>query len=351
MDEIPVSDADTAIQLPTPPYPWQEALWESLATRLQSDSLAHAFLLSGAAGIGKFQFLRQFARLILCVQANDGQACGHCHNCQLNKQAEHPDIMILAPEEGARDISINQIRELGDFVSHTSHSGLAKVVIINYAHKMNVASSNALLKTLEEPSSKTYLFLSTDLPAYLPATIRSRCQRISMAVPSLEITAAWLEQYLNPEDDATALLAATGCRPMQAIELAAAGTLKERHQFVANLLAALGNPESTEALVQQAMKIGPLTAIEYLSHCSSTLIKELAGQASTAQADAAIHQTAASFSRYELPSALTALSGIYQESLQARKQLLSTANPMPQLILESVLWHWSQLATRMQARV
>lgn len=345
-----MAETSTGMSLPSPPYPWQEALWENLARRLREDNLAHAFLLSGAAGIGKFEFLRHFARLVLCVQAVDDKPCGHCHNCQLGMQSQHPDIMIVAPEEGARDISISQIRDLGDFVSHTSHSGLAKVLIINQAHKMNVASANALLKTLEEPSRKTYLFLATDLPAYLPATIRSRCQRIGMAVPSLEITARWLEQFLGPEDDATALLAATGCRPMQAIELAATGTFKERHQFVASLLEVLARPETLESLVQQAMKIGPLVAIEYLSHCSSTLIKELAGHPSHAMADEMIHKTATRLKKYEPASALTALSSIYQESLSARKQLLSTANPMPQLILESVIWHWSQLPSRLQAK-
>jgi DNA polymerase-3 subunit delta' len=341
-------EADLDMQLPAAPYPWQEKLWSSMAERLAEDKLAHAFLLSGAAGIGKFEFLRQFARLILCLQPDANKVCGHCHNCQLGSHAEHPDIMIVAPEEGARDISISQIRDLGDFVNHTSHSGLAKVVIIDQAHRMNIASGNALLKTLEEPSQKTFLFLSTDLPGYLLATIRSRCQRISMAVPSLEITARWLEQYLGPEDDATALLAATGCRPMQAIELAASGSLQERHQFVANLLQSYASPEAADKLVNQALKIGPLTAIEYLSHCSSTLIKELASDGSNSQADELTQGAARRLRDFDGARVLKLLSGIYQESLQARKQLLSSANPMPQLILESVFWHWVQLDSRLQ---
>lgn len=344
-----MSDKELDMQLPAPPYPWQEKLWASLAERHSGGKLAHAFLLSGAAGIGKFEFLRQFARLILCLQPEDNRPCGHCHNCQLGSHSEHPDVMIVAPEEGARDISISQIRDLGDFVSHTSHSGLAKVVIINQAHRMNIASANALLKTLEEPSQKTWLFLSTDLPGYLLATIRSRCQRISMAVPSLEITARWLGQFLGPDEDATALLAATGCRPMQAIELATSGNLQERHQFVASLLQSYASPEAADKLVSQALKIGPLTAIEYLSHCSSKLIKELASDGSDSQADELTHGAAQRLRDFDAARVLKLLAGIYQESLQARKQLLSSANPMPQLILESVFWHWVQLGRRVQS--
>lgn len=318
------------------PYPWQEGLWQRLDALYRQGNLAHAYLLAGATGIGKMAFVRQFARRILCLHEAQGRACGQCQNCKLSA-SDHPDILIVAPAEGARDISIEQIRHVSDFVQHTGHSGIAKVVLIDQAHRMNNSSANALLKTLEEPSRKTYIFLVSDLPGYLSATIRSRCQRLAMAMPSLEMASQWLQDYLGGDDDATALLAAVGCRPMHALELAASGLLAERNSFREHLGKLLNGSGSPEPLVNQAMKIGPLTAIEYLLEYSSTLVKSLA--AGTEQE--AIPEVLRSASPRH--HSLQTLTRFYDESLQARRQLLSGANPNPQLIIESMLWRWSQL--------
>lgn len=318
------------------PFPWQEGLWNRLDTLYRQSNLAHAYLLAGATGIGKMAFLRQFARRMLCLHEIQGRACGQCQNCKLSA-SDHPDILIVEPAEGARDISIEQIRHVSDFVQHTGHSGVAKIVLIDQAHRMNNSSANALLKTLEEPSRNTWLFLVSDLPGYLSATIRSRCQRIAMAMPSLEMASQWLQEYLAGDDDATALLAAVGCRPMHALELAASGLLSERNTFRDRLGKLLSGTGSPEPLVSQAMKIGPLTAIEYLLEYSSTLVKALA---SGANQEVIPDQFRPAGRRHQ---SLQALTRFYDESLQARRQLLSGANPNPQLVLESMLWRWSQL--------
>ena len=315
------------------PFPWQENCWRRLLQQYQADSLPHAVLLCGPDGIGKYAMLKQFARTMLCLDPADAKPCGHCHNCQLSASGEHPDILNIAPAEGARDITVDQIRALSEFVLRTGHTGIAKVVLIREAHRMNPSAANALLKTLEEPTRNTFLFLETELPGYLSATIRSRCQRISMSLPELEASSAWLEKLLQPDDDAAALLATVGCRPMRALELAESGELQERQQFVQALGQLLQGKLGPEVLVAQGNKIGALTAIDAMSAFLSTLITERL----------ALHSKG---NRSEGLARIRSLFGLYEECLQARKQLLSAANPNAQLILESLLWHLAQLPKR-----
>jgi len=308
------------------PFPWQTKCWERLLQQYQQETLPHAILISGPAGIGKHAMLKQLARTMLCL--GDGkEACGHCHNCQLGHSGDHPDILQIEPAEGARDITIEQIRALGEFVHKTGHTGIAKIVLIRHAHRMNQSASNALLKTLEEPSAKTFLFLETELPGYLSATIRSRCQRIAMSMPELDQSARWLEQFLQENEDAGALLSATGCRPMLALELAQSGELQERQEFSSALRQLMSGKLLPENVVALGMKIGPIAAVDALSVFLSTLLSERLDK-DREESFANIQGTRGLFQ-------------LYEDCLLSRKQLLGTANPNPQLLLESLLWHLS----------
>lgn len=318
------------------PFPWQEACWNRLVQQYRDSTLPHAILLSGPGGIGKHALLRELAKYMLCLTPAEGRPCGHCHNCQLSVSGEHPDILIIGPEEGARDIKIEQIRALADFVHKTSHTGIAKVVIVQHAHQMNQSSSNALLKTLEEPTGNTFLLLESELPGYLSATIRSRCQRISLAMPDLSVSANWLAEYLQTDDDSAALLAAVGCRPMRALELAESGELHERQEFTQALSQLLEGKLPAESAVALGNKIGPLTAVEAISQFLSTLLEK---QLDTPAAN-----------RTQYASSARRLFGLYEECLQARRQLLSGANPNALLVLETLLWHLGNANSRQAAR-
>lgn len=320
------------------PYPWQRNCWLRLTQQFSNDALPHAVLLCGPGGIGKHNMLRQFARMMLCLNPDNSMPCGHCRNCQLSDSGEHPDILTVAPAEGARDIGVNQIRDLSDFVLRTSHTGIAKVVVIQDAHRMNQSAANALLKTLEEPARNTYLFLESELPGYLSATIRSRCQRIVMSLPEFETSVRWLEEFLQPDEDAAALLATVGGRPMRALELAESGELQERKEFAQGLEQLLNGNTSAENAVQLGNKLGPLIAVEALSVFLSTLITDRLSNPNRGNSDKKNN-------RAELPR-LRRFFDLYNDSLQARKQLLGTANPNPQLILESLLWRLGKLAAQ-----
>jgi DNA polymerase III subunit delta' len=104
----------------------------------------------------------------------------------------HPDLHWLFPLEDKETISIDQVREVIEAFTLTAHRGGAKVILIEPAEALTTAAANALLKTLEEPTPRGYLFLVSHQPGRLPATVRSRCQHIALRVPDAGIAAEWL---------------------------------------------------------------------------------------------------------------------------------------------------------------
>lgn len=178
--------------------PWLSGTWEGLRARIETQRFPHALLITGPAGLGKRDLVAALVARMLCPSPNhDGFACGHCRACLLRIAGTHPDrvsVTLEARDDGKlrTEITVEQIRALGArFASRPSFGGW-QVVTIDPAERMNVAAANALLKTLEEPSANTALVLVANEPARLPATIRSRCQRIELRPPEFATARAWL---------------------------------------------------------------------------------------------------------------------------------------------------------------
>lgn len=149
--------------------------WQLLQSAFAQNRLSHAYLLSGAAGLGKTNFARAFASFLLCEK---NTTCGKCRGCLLMQAESHPDFLLIKPEEKSHSIKIDQIRAMSQKTTHTAHCGGYQVVVIAPADAMPMQAANALLKTLEEPSGKIIIFLIDDQKSVLPATIVSRCQKI-----------------------------------------------------------------------------------------------------------------------------------------------------------------------------
>jgi DNA polymerase-3 subunit delta' len=211
-------------------YPWQEQTWARLYQRFADKQLPHALLLTGHRGLGKLQFARHLAATALCEAPEPAGPCGHCQSCHLVKAGTHPDLFLLQPEEAGKQIRIDRVRELIEFINLSSRYGRAKLALIEPADAMNMASANSLLKTLEEPPSGTLLILVTAQPHRLPITIRSRCQVVDFQDPGLGQSIAWLqEEQVIPEKRAVELLAIAHGAPLYASELAEAETLQIRN--------------------------------------------------------------------------------------------------------------------------
>jgi DNA polymerase-3 subunit delta' len=172
--------------------PWLHGAREQLIAALGSGRLHHAWCLSGPEGIGKTQLARYFAQTVLCQHAVGAIPCGACSSCQHFFRGTHGDFLCLSVADDKKAISIDQIRQAIGFVHKTPGYGGYKALVITSADTMTVNAANALLKVLEEPSGETIIILVAEGVGGLPATIRSRCQRLTLGAPN----AAQARQFL-----------------------------------------------------------------------------------------------------------------------------------------------------------
>lgn len=253
-----------------PHYPWHDDLWASLTARL--GRLPHALLLQGAPGLGKHGFARRLAATLLCAQPKEGAAaCGVCHSCQLLTAGNHPDFMALAPSEERRSIVIDQVRELGAFFALRPHTAARKVALLTPADAMNLHAANSLLKILEEPPEGSVLILVASQPARLPATIRSRCQRLAFAPPEHNRALDWLSAQVGASAELLLNLAAGA--PLQALALAEGGFLASREALLRDLSLLLTGRSDPLACAKRWKEIGTETSLVWLTGFVADLVR------------------------------------------------------------------------------
>jgi DNA polymerase-3 subunit delta' len=189
-----------------------------LKRALANDTLAHAYLFAGEPGIGKRTTALALAAALNCAAPGPDGGCGSCAACRKVAAGTHPDVFVVMPEsedeqylatlskkesvKASRDIKIEQVRQAQDRLSLKAFEGRRKVLIIDDAETMNVASSNAFLKTLEEPPGDSLIILVTAMPQGLLDTIRSRCQTVAFQPLARGTLAAVLQEKrgLSGED-------------------------------------------------------------------------------------------------------------------------------------------------------
>lgn len=198
-------------------YPWLQSTLDELTDRYARERLPHALLLSGPKGVGKLGLARVLAAVALCVNQN---ACGECKACLLREAGSHPDLRMVELEDDAKQIKIEQVRDLIDWVNQTAQMNGSKVSIVSPAHKMNRSSANALLKIMEEPPARNYILLVTDEPAMLLPTIRSRAQNINVSIPESAAALSWLRSEGGEAHDWPVLLGLSNGSPLLALERA-----------------------------------------------------------------------------------------------------------------------------------
>lgn len=241
-------------------YPWQHSQWQLLQESRHQGRLPHALLLTGPQGVGKGAFARHLAQSLLCEQCDaNGEPCGQCRACLLYRAGNHPDVDLVAPLEGKKNISVDQVREIGQYLSLKSQYGGHKVVVLAPAETMNVNSANSLLKTLEEPTSGTVLILVTHRPAQLPATIRSRCQEIRFGAVAPPQGEAWLTSQGIAEG--ALLLALADGAPLKAAQFADDNMVQERLDWF----------EALEGLAKQGVDPIEIAAKQARSNLEGTL--------------------------------------------------------------------------------
>ena len=206
--------------------PWLKEPYARLETAHRDGRLGHGWLLTGPAGLGKINLALAIAnRLLIPGAAAPGRLAAAAASTAMALRHEpsdhHPDLHWVFPEPEKRTITVAQVRDTTAVLTLTSLGGQAKIVIVEPADALTLAAANALLTTLEEPTPDTYFFLVSHRAGRLPATVRSRCQTLSLPQPRLEHSLDWLSE--QPGDasrtDWALLLTLAGGSPFRALTL------------------------------------------------------------------------------------------------------------------------------------
>jgi DNA polymerase-3 subunit delta' len=206
--------------------PWLAHAQARLRAAHVAGRLPHSLLLLSMPGLGAEALANWITALCLC-EAPTGRPCGLCGSCLLLRADTHPDSYVVQIEEGAYQIKVEQVRELIAAMALKSYRGGTKVAVIEGAELLNANGANAFLKTLEEPTADTVLILIARPNHRLPATIASRCLRLTLRPPSPETAVAWLEAATGAAGSAASMtprsweaaLNLAGGAPLAALEM------------------------------------------------------------------------------------------------------------------------------------
>ena len=163
----------------------QEHITQTLRNALLSDRSAHAYLFSGARGVGKTSVARILAKALNCQKGQGGNPCNKCTSCIQITNGSSMDVQEI---DGASNRGIDEIRNLRENIRYLPSDGTYRIYIIDEVHMLTLPAFNALLKTLEEPPEHVKFIFATTEPHKVPVTILSRCQRFDFKrIPLLKI--------------------------------------------------------------------------------------------------------------------------------------------------------------------
>jgi DNA polymerase III subunit gamma/tau len=175
----------------------QEHVTETLKNAIAKDRVAHAYIFSGARGVGKTTAARILAKALNCVHGPTAEPCGVCDACKEIASGNSLDVIEI---DAASNRGIDQIRELREMVRYAPAASRHKVVILDEAHMLTTEASNALLKTLEEPPDRVIFVMATTEPENLEDTIRSRSQHFHFRALTFAEIAGRIEHIAREEN-------------------------------------------------------------------------------------------------------------------------------------------------------
>ncbi len=204
----------------------QEKAIAVLQNALRHDRVPQAYVFSGYDGVGKKFSAVTLAKALNCRERED-DSCDRCGSCHKIDGGNHPDVRIIEPD--GQFIKIDQVRGLQKDAGYKAFEGKKKVYIIDHAEAMRSETANALLKTLEEPSSDCVIILVTANVYALLATVISRCQFVRFVSLGVRTLAEFLVRQKDLDPDRARLIASLseGC-PGRALSMDAADALKKR---------------------------------------------------------------------------------------------------------------------------
>ncbi|ROQ90879.1 DNA polymerase III subunit gamma/tau [Desulfosoma caldarium] len=218
----------------------QPHVTRTLKNAVQSGRIAHAYLFTGARGVGKTSVARILAKALNCETGVTPVPCNRCSNCSEIGQGRAVDVLEI---DGASNRGIDSIRELRETIRYRPVKSAYKVYIIDEVHMLTTEAFNALLKTLEEPPAHVVFIFATTEPHKIPATILSRCQRYDFRrIPTEEIQAQLLR---IAQQEGVALSASV----LDAVAREADGSMRDAQSLMEQLLALRGDDQQDRELL------------------------------------------------------------------------------------------------------
>jgi len=246
----------------------QEHVARGLSGAIESGRIGHAYLFTGARGVGKTSAARIYAKALECAQGPAAEPCNACDSCLAIAAGQDVDVVEI---DAASNRGIDEIRQLRQNVAVRPARGRYKVYIIDEVHMLTREAFNALLKTLEEPPPHVKFVLCTTEPEKLPITILSRCQRFDFVTVDAPAIARRLAQIVEAEGGTAAPEA------LSLIARRAAGSMRDSQSLLEQLLGSAsgaidvdavhavigtGREEKVGRLVQAIAARDPRAAIE-----------------------------------------------------------------------------------------
>jgi DNA polymerase III subunit gamma/tau len=205
----------------------QEHVARGLSGAIESGRIGHAYLFTGARGVGKTSAARIYAKALECERGPAAEPCNACDTCAAISAGQDVDVVEI---DAASNRGVDEIRQLRQNVAVRPARGRFKVYIIDEVHMLTREAFNALLKTLEEPPPHVKFVLCTTEPEKLPITILSRCQRFDFVTVDAPAIARRLEQIVEAEGGTASPEA------LSLIARRAAGSMRDSQSLLEQLL-------------------------------------------------------------------------------------------------------------------
>ena len=196
--------------MPLSNFAGNSRLRQRLEPRL-SAGLGHAYILSGPAGSGRHTLAAILARAMVCSDSGT-RPCGRCPGCKKAEAGIHPDIITVSPEEGHREILVDQVRQMRVDTFVRPNEAARKVYIIEEADSLNENAQNAMLKLLEEGPAYAAFLLLVENPGSLLTTVRSRCEELALSPVSVPEAERWLAHHFPRQTPEQCRQAALECQ-------------------------------------------------------------------------------------------------------------------------------------------
>ncbi len=225
---------------------------EVLRRAADRDRVPHAYLFHGPDGVGKRSMALALLSYLDCPNRRDGDSCGECRTCRAISEGTFVDLHVASIERG--QIKIDEMRSLMGRLYFEPMAGPFKCLLVDEAHLLNLPAANAMLKTLEEPPSRSLFVLVTPTPDLLPQTVVSRCFQVPFGPVSTGEVVRFLRGRRSEcsEDEARDAAVLSRGSPGRALALLDHPVLRERRAFLTAFLSLARQPPAERLAFSEA---------------------------------------------------------------------------------------------------